>query len=450
MKALYFVVFIVVSFFASSAAATSIDDVTASLVADIKRAKAQLAREQDSITKQQDSLVSKVDKKGLEVAKLREQAASATRQQDDKLLDIKQLSARLNEWKTQANYQQQLLLDLNQAVRFQKQAEYGAEFSVKDSMTDLNQYILTQRAALNPVVQQQSVIMPDGEVVSAQTLTLGPLSWFYYAAASEAKSGLLDDASPLANVANVFTDAHHAQLVALFEQQNGAFLFDPTLEQLLKKEQTRESISDHLKKGGTWAVPILLFALIALCIGLVKAVMLLRLPKLLPLFGERLALLQQQEKATLELAKLSEQVQDAQLELIKITQKNPVSQQRDDQLFAFLLAYRHRLERGIGAIAIVASVAPLLGLLGTVSGMIETFRMMTLFGAGDPAAVSGGISEALVTTELGLIVAIPALILHAILNRRVKSRCLTLETQAIQLSQISDNPNQQPLTERAA
>lgn len=450
MKAQHFVAFIVATLFVASADAASIDDVTASLVADIKRAKAQLAREQANITKQQDSLVAKVDKKDIEVTKLREQAAAATRQQDDKLLDIKQLSSRLNEWKTQANYQQQLLLDLNQAVRFQKQAEYGTELSAKDSLTALNQYIQTQRAALNPVVQQQSVIMPDGEVVDAQTLTLGPLSWFYHAAASEAQSGLLDDASPIANAVHVFTDAQHAQLVALFEQQNGAILFDPTLEQLLKKEQTQESIGDHLKKGGTWAVPILLFALIALCIGFVKAVMLLRLPKLLPLFGERLALLQQQEKATSELDKLSEQVQDAQLELIKITQENPVSQQRDDQLFAFLLAYRHRLERGIGAIAIVASVAPLLGLLGTVSGMIETFRMMTLFGAGDPAAVSGGISEALVTTELGLIVAIPALILHAILNRRVKSRCLTLETQAIQLSQIGDNPNHQPLTERAA
>ena len=83
--------------------------------------------------------------------------------------------------------------------------------------------------------------------------------------------------------------------------------------------------------------------------------------------------------------------------------------------------------------------------------MIDTFRMMTLFGAGDPAAVSGGISEALVTTELGLIVAIPALIIHALLNRLVKSRLITLESEAIQLSQLDDKPtNTNTLNEKAA
>ena len=66
--------------------------------------------------------------------------------------------------------------------------------------------------------------------------------------------------------------------------------------------------------------------------------------------------------------------------------------------------------------------------------MINTFMMMNTFGTGDAATVSGGISEALVTTELGLIVAIPSLILSALLSRKAKSHNAKLEANAIQLS----------------
>jgi biopolymer transport protein ExbB len=73
------------------------------------------------------------------------------------------------------------------------------------------------------------------------------------------------------------------------------------------------------------------------------------------------------------------------------------------------------LRRGISLLAVVASVAPLLGLLGTVTGMIGTFAMITEHGTGDPRLLSGGISEALLTTQFGLMVAIPALLLQTTL-----------------------------------
>lgn len=73
-----------------------------------------------------------------------------------------------------------------------------------------------------------------------------------------------------------------------------------------------------------------------------------------------------------------------------------------------------RLERYLWSLKIVSVVAPLLGLLGTVTGMIRTFQSIVLFGAGDPKLMAGGISEALVTTMLGLMVAIPLVLLHAI------------------------------------
>jgi biopolymer transport protein ExbB len=434
MRVSIYLLLLIVSAFSSPLFAVSIDDVTQSLVADIKNAKRNLTKEQAVIISQQSELVEALHSKGIDVAKLRKKTAAATRQQDDQLLGIKQLSSRLQEWQSQTNYQQQLLLDLAQVIRPDQQQYNNGQSSPEKGMMQLNQYLMQQRTALYPQSHKQPIVLLSGEVVEADTLQLGPIKWFY--CEDKSLSGLVENTSEVPAILTVFTGKKHEQLAALFNQDQGEITFDPTLEHLLKKQQSKESIADHLQKGGTWAIPILLFALIALVIALSKAWTLFRLPSLLPLFSERIALFQQKETVNTELLALGEQAKDAQHKMIQITLNNEVSQQRDDQIFAYLLGYRHRLERGIGAIAIIASVSPLLGLLGTVSGMIETFRMMTLFGAGDPSAVSGGISEALVTTELGLIVAIPALILHAVLNRRVKSRCLALETQAIQLSQL--------------
>lgn len=76
------------------------------------------------------------------------------------------------------------------------------------------------------------------------------------------------------------------------------------------------------------------------------------------------------------------------------------------------------LNRGLPTVAVLAAVSPLLGLLGTVTGMIETFQSITLFGTGDPKLMSGGISQALVTTQLGLAVAIPLVLFHSLLVGR--------------------------------
>lgn len=77
------------------------------------------------------------------------------------------------------------------------------------------------------------------------------------------------------------------------------------------------------------------------------------------------------------------------------------------------------LERYLPTMNILAAVAPLLGLLGTVTGMINTFQVITVFGAGDPRLMSGGISEALITTQLGLAVAVPLTLMHHFLERKV-------------------------------
>ncbi len=88
------------------------------------------------------------------------------------------------------------------------------------------------------------------------------------------------------------------------------------------------------------------------------------------------------------------------------------------------------LERFLTLIKVIAAIAPLMGLLGTVTGMINTFQSMTLFGTGDPKLMAGGISQALVTTVLGIVVALPTLFLHSIVAGWSKGIIHTLEEQS--------------------
>jgi len=90
-----------------------------------------------------------------------------------------------------------------------------------------------------------------------------------------------------------------------------------------------------------------------------------------------------------------------------------------------------RLERGISIIKVLAAIAPMLGLLGTVTGMIGTFQSITLFGTGDPKMMAGGISTALVTTVLGLVAALPLMLVHAVVSGRSKSLLHVLEEQSV-------------------
>ena len=89
-----------------------------------------------------------------------------------------------------------------------------------------------------------------------------------------------------------------------------------------------------------------------------------------------------------------------------------------------------KLEAGLTLLKIIAAVAPLMGLLGTVTGMIITFQAITIFGAGDPKAMAGGISSALITTVLGLLVAIPTVLLHTVVNGRAQKIIHILNEQA--------------------
>jgi biopolymer transport protein ExbB len=121
----------------------------------------------------------------------------------------------------------------------------------------------------------------------------------------------------------------------------------------------------------------------------------------------------------------------------------------------------HDLERYLNPLGTIAAISPLLGLLGTVSGMIRAFTAITTQGVGNPAVLAGGISEALITTAAGLAVAIPSLIAYRFLRGRVDGLVIQIEKEAIRFIEallqhqragvfgVSDEAAKQPLKRRA-
>ncbi len=118
--------------------------------------------------------------------------------------------------------------------------------------------------------------------------------------------------------------------------------------------------------------------------------------------------------------------------VLKIHEDNPNmdTETLELKLDEQILKETPKLERGLTLLKIISAIAPLMGLLGTVTGMIVTFQAITIFGAGDPKAMAGGISGALVTTVLGLLVAIPTVLLHTIVNGRAQRIIHVLNEQS--------------------
>ena len=120
---------------------------------------------------------------------------------------------------------------------------------------------------------------------------------------------------------------------------------------------------------------------------------------------------------------------------VKVDMENSIKdttsyESKENILDEFIINYTGKLEWGANWVKFFAAVAPLLGLLGTVIGMIETFQAITLFGTGDPKQMAGGISQALVTTMLGLIVAAPLLGLYTYIAQKVSNLSQVLEEKA--------------------
>lgn len=194
------------------------------------------------------------------------------------------------------------------------------------------------------------------------------------------------------------------------------FAIDPSRGTILGMLVQAPSLSERIQQGGLVGYVILAL----LCLGLIMV-------------GERILVLNKEgKKIKAQLANPQAGDDNPVAQLIKAFEENKGKdlETLEMKLDETILKTAPVLERGIPTIKILSAVAPLLGLLGTVTGMIATFQSITLFGTGDPKLMAGGISTALVTTVLGLVCAIPLLLLHNVVASKSKGLIQVLEEQA--------------------
>jgi biopolymer transport protein ExbB len=210
----------------------------------------------------------------------------------------------------------------------------------------------------------------------------------------------------------------------------------------LRQVARRPSLLEQIEQGGPIVWPLGLIAALALGVAIWKALHLQRVHANTDRIMHRV----NAEAARGDWAACAAQVGD------DVCRRSPVArvvragldvrgESREIQESVLQEAILHEmplLQRGLAMLAVFGAVAPLLGLLGTVTGMIETFRVITLHGTGDPKLMSGGISEALVTTEIGLAIAIPVMLAHTWLKRRTDHVVGDMEEQAMHLVNTID------------
>jgi biopolymer transport protein ExbB len=416
---------------ANGAFATDLGDVAKQLTADIKQAQAQLSNTQAEVGRERAQLAQQLNKAQARVLELREKTAAARRLADEKTLGIEQIEARLSTWQEQSRFQRRAVTGFLDKVG-QQDAGEGRKADFREQFARLQEFVDAQSTSLRPQWQSGRILLTDGSAADGKLLELGPVQWFLQP--ERALGGLATTSEGVTSARLVFDGSAARGLLALSDKGEGTITFDPTLTRVLKLADSRETLWDQLVKGGLWVIPIVGFGLFAATIAIAKGLYLYRLPRLQPALAARVRAAFAAGPAALPA--LRSQLQGAQAELLGIALGAENQTQRDEQLYVCLLRWRHKLEHWLGSIALTASVSPLLGLVGTVSGMITTFKLMTVFGSSDANTVSAGISEAMITTKLGLVVAVPSLIAHALMSRRVKNYFAELENLGVELSQL--------------
>jgi biopolymer transport protein ExbB len=404
---------------------TALDELV-TLRNDISKSKPQLAKETNEI-----SAELREAKRLAEIARVTREAAESEFEKNEKELKL---------WREERMYLEGLLLDFRknyEASQSLAQIELDRNLldqSDLDSRLRLVENTIDQLGHAGKVrVFEGEVINTDGILVQGEFADTGPVRWFRSLDGRD--SGLLSKSEDLRpRLVKGTEDPMRIELLLRGKASNPAL--DPTLGNAVALSASEEGFIEHIRQGGFWIYPILILASFSFLAALSKWLQLMSIRQFRPLLVQDIidALKQgNSDAAILSNQAIMHPASDIISRGIELYSDNSdISRDTlEESLYEKFLESLPSLNKGLQIIAIASATAPLLGLLGTVTGMIETFRLINIFGTGDAKSLASGISEALVTTEFGLIVAIPSLILHALLSRKVKGIKSTMEMTSL-------------------
>jgi len=417
---------------------------------DVEVSTKELTGLQDSIAADRGPLADQLDGLQTEVKKLRQTAATMRRARDAGDEERRALATRVTALEEECRFAHSLLSEYRRSLetrvtRAEQQvlmndlAQVDAALESDDRYGRLPEVLeRTMKMGgrwhwekLGGVIFEGTALDEKGVESPGSFAVLGPVMYFSCDKGRTAGIGMTRLGSSLVSV---FTDIDEAEKKAICEVTSGRAATPPvdlTSGDALKIEGARTSLLEHLKKGGAVMIPLAVVGLVALGLILKKATEIRRFnvgPH--PGVREAMRLLRDgnAEGAKSAVAGMGTPLSSVMRDIIE--HSGSPQEYVEEVVHERILTHAHGLERHLGMIAVLGGVAPLLGLLGTVTGMIHTFKLVTIFGTGDARLLSGGISEALVTTQCGLVIAIPILLIHAYLLRRVRGMVTRLEETA--------------------
>jgi len=296
-------------------------------------------------------------------------------------------------------------------------------FPSLEEIQQLIQLFFEQAKASGTIVRRTGdFVGPDGTNVTGEIIRIGRFTTYYRL--SDGTVGFLKPESSGERLIAVTGDIPRSiikSVAAYFNNESAIAPVDPSGGAAFAQITAQDDLVDKFEKGGPLMWPILIVGIVAILIGLERVVVLMTKGRASDKIMERI-----KEMATQGLWTEAREfctskgniptcsMLDGVMEHIGATQEV-----LENALQEAILRQLPRLERFLPTLAVLAVISPLLGLLGTVTGMINTFQVITQVGTGDPRMMSGGISEALLTTQFGLITAVPIMLLHHLLERQV-------------------------------
>jgi len=287
----------------------------------------------------------------------------------------------------------------------------------------------------------KAMINESHDVVSGTFAFVGPETFFHPDNGS--KSGVVRSREGAKYPTNYSIAAWQLQdAERFFSGQAGSIAADSSNGKALRLSETTGTLFAHIKKGGWVAFAIVVVG------GLAATLILLKIRDLRRMGVDdaiKVAgfLKLVTDGSWTEAEKAARALKRSTRELFEtgLLYRDQPSAILEERLQAVLLEQRLNSERRLPLLAVIATAAPLMGLLGTVVGMVKTFALITVFGTGNAGKLSSGISEVLVSTELGLAVAIPTLVAHGFLAHRIQRNLSVLERYALQFTTAIQTAN---------